>query len=85
MEITNLSDAEFRTLVIRMLRELTEHINNIKEERKVTLSELKKSRQRTISKGKEAGIQTNNLEHEEEMNNNQTKKKKQEFKTTRAV
>ena len=68
MEMANLSDAGFKTLVIRMLRELTEHINNIKEERKVTLSELKKSRQRTISKGKEAGIQINDLEHKEEIN-----------------
>ena len=30
-EITNLSDAEFKTLVIRMLRELTEYSNNIKK------------------------------------------------------
>ena len=30
MEMANLSDAGFKTLVIRMLRELTEHGNNIK-------------------------------------------------------
>ena len=41
MEITNLSDAEFKTLVIRMLKELTEYSNNIQEELKVTLSEIK--------------------------------------------
>ena len=29
MEITNLSDAEFKTLVIRMLRELTEYSKSI--------------------------------------------------------
>ena len=68
-----------------MLRELTEYGNRIKEEVKVTVSDIKKNPQGTDSEGKEAGIQTNNLEHEEEMNNNQTKKKKQEFKTTRAV
>ena len=28
MEITNLSDAEFKTLVIRMLKELNEYSNN---------------------------------------------------------
>ena len=28
-DIANLSDAEFKTLVIRMLRELTEYSNNI--------------------------------------------------------
>ena len=43
MEITNLSDAEFKTLVIRMLKELTEYSNNINEEMKVTLSEIKKN------------------------------------------
>ena len=31
MEITNLSDAEFKMLVIRMLRELTEYSNKIKK------------------------------------------------------
>ena len=31
-EITNLSDAELKTLVIRMLKELTEYSNSIKEE-----------------------------------------------------
>ena len=42
MEVTNLSDAEFKTLVIRMLKELTDYGNNIKEEMKTTLSEIKK-------------------------------------------
>ena len=40
MEITNLSDVEFKTLVISMLREPIEY-NNIKKELKVTLSEIK--------------------------------------------
>ena len=42
MEITNLSDTEFKSLVIRMLKERTEYSNNIKEEIKVTLSEKRK-------------------------------------------
>ena len=33
MEISNLSDAEFKTLVIRMIKELTEHLNSIKKVR----------------------------------------------------
>ena len=44
MEIINLSDAEFKTQVIRMLKELTEYFNCIKEahaEMKVTLGEMK--------------------------------------------
>ena len=43
MEITNLSDAEFKTLEIRMLKELTECSRSIREEMKVTLSEIKKN------------------------------------------
>ena len=31
MEINNLSDAEFRTLVIRMLKELSEDLSSIKK------------------------------------------------------
>ena len=31
MEICNLSDAEFKTLVIRMLKELSEDLNGIKK------------------------------------------------------
>ena len=43
MEIANLSVAEFKTLVIRILKELIEYGNNIKEERKITLSKIKNS------------------------------------------
>ena len=32
MEISNLSDSEFKTLVIRMLKELNEDLNNIKKD-----------------------------------------------------
>ena len=32
MEISNLSDAEFKSLVIRMLKELSEDLNNIKKD-----------------------------------------------------
>ena len=31
MEVSNLSDAEFKTLVIRMLKELNEDLNSIKK------------------------------------------------------
>ena len=42
IEIAHLSDVDYKTLVIRMLRELIEYGKNIKEEMKVTLSEIKK-------------------------------------------
>ena len=46
-----------------MLKEHTEYGNNVKEEMKATLSEIKKNIQGTNSEGKEAGIQINDLEH----------------------
>ena len=52
IEITNLSDAEFKTLIIRMLKEIIEYGNSIKkiqEEMKVILSEKKKNLQGTNS------------------------------------
>ena len=46
MEISNLSDAEFKTLFIRMLKELSEDLSSIKKkdpsEMKVILIEIKK-------------------------------------------
>ena len=57
MEISNLSDAEFKTLVIRMLRELIGYFNSIKKtqaEMKVALNEIKKNLQETNSGGGEA-------------------------------
>ena len=67
MEIANLSAAEFKMLVIRMLKELIECGNNIKEEMKVTLSEIKKNLQGTNSERKEARIQINDSAHKEEI------------------
>ena len=46
MEISNLSDAEFKTLVIRMLKELSKDLNRIKKtqsETKDINSEIKSS------------------------------------------
>ena len=46
MKISDLSDAEFKTLVIRMHKELTGYFNRIKKTRaemRITLSKIKKS------------------------------------------
>ena len=59
-----------------MLEEFTEYSNNIKEEMKVTLREIKKNLQGTNSEGEEAGIQINDLEHKEEKNNQSEKEEK---------
>ena len=63
-----------------MLKELTECSNNIKEEMKVILSEIKKNLQGTNSEGKEARIQINDLEHKEEIHIQPEQKRRQEFK-----
>ena len=68
IEMANQSDAELKILVIRTLRELLEYGKKIKEEMKVTLSEIKTNPQETNRGGKEAGFQTNHLEHKEGIN-----------------
>ena len=54
-EILNLSDAEFKTLVIRMLTEMIECSHKTKEGVKVIQSEIKKNIQGTNSEGKDTG------------------------------
>ena len=68
MEISNVSDADFKTLVSRMLKELIGYFNSIKKnqaEMKATLSEIKKNLQGTNSGVDEAKNQINDLEHQE--------------------
>ena len=67
-EIDNLSDTEFKTLVIRMLTEIIEYSWKIMQELKVIQSEIKKNIQGTNSEGKETGTQINDLEQKEEIN-----------------
>ena len=50
-EIDNLSDVEFKTLVIRMLTERTEYGHKIEEKMKARHSEIKENIQGTSSKG----------------------------------
>ena len=64
-EIANLSDAEFKTLIIRMLTELIEFSHKVKEQMKVTQSEIKENVQGTNSDWKETRTQTNSLEQKE--------------------
>ena len=67
-EIANLSDAHFKTLVIRMLTELLEYGRRMKEQMKSTQSEIKENVQGTNNDGKETGTQINGLEQKEEIN-----------------
>ena len=67
-EIANLSDTQFKTLVIRILTEIVEYSLKIKEEVKAIQSEIKKNIQGMNSDRKETGTQINNLEQKEERN-----------------
>ena len=67
-ETANLSDAEFKTLVIRMLTELVEYGCKIEEKVKAMKIEIKENAQGTNSDGKETGTQINGLEQKEEIN-----------------
>ena len=64
MEISNLSDAEFKTLVIRMLKELSEDFSSIRKiqsETKDSLIEIKNNLQGN-NRVDEAEIQIDDLE-----------------------
>ena len=61
-KIANLSDAEFKRLVIRMLTEMIEYGHKIKEEVKAIQSEIKKNIQEASSEDKETKTQINDLE-----------------------
>ena len=68
-ERANLLDAQFKTLVIRMLTELVEYGHKIEEKLKAMLiSEIKESVQGTNSDRKETGTQIYDLEQKEEIN-----------------
>ena len=67
-EIANLSDAQFKTLLIRKLTELVEYGRKIEEKMKSMQSEIKENVQGTNSEGIETGTQINDLEQKEEIN-----------------
>ena len=61
-EIANLSDAHFKTLVIKTFTELVEFVRKVDEKMKPMLRETKENVQRTNSDAKETGTQINGLE-----------------------
>ena len=67
-EIANLSDAQFKTLVIRKLTELIEFGRKLDEKMKDMLSEIKENVQKTNSNGKETGTQISGMDQKEERN-----------------
>ena len=67
-DIANLSDAQFKTLVIRMLTELVEFGHKLDEKMKAMLRETKENVQGTNSDGKETGTQISGMDQKEERN-----------------
>ena len=56
-EIANLSDAQFKTLVIRMLTEMGEYGHKLEEKMKAMKNEIEENVQGTNSDRKETGTQ----------------------------
>ena len=67
-EIANLLDAQFKTLVIKMLTELIELGRKMKEQMKDTQNEIKQNIQGANSDRKETRTQINDLGQREEIN-----------------
>ena len=67
-EIVNLSDAQFKTMVIRKLTELVEFGRKLDKNMKAMLRETKEYVQGSNSDGKENGTQINSMDQKEERN-----------------
>ena len=67
-KIANLSDAQFKTLVIRKLTELVEFGCKLDEKMKAMLRETKENVQGTNSDGKETETQISGVDQKEERN-----------------
>ena len=78
-EIANLLDAQFKTLVIKMLTEVVEFVRKPDEKMKPMPRETKENIQGTNSDGKETGTQINSVDQKEERNIQPERMKKQEF------
>ena len=87
MEISNLSDAEFKTLVIRVFKELSEDLSSMKKIQSEAKDwiDIKNNLQGNNSRVDEAKNQINDLEHKEPKTTNQNNKKKKEYKNIRIV
>ena len=88
MEISNQSDAESKTLVIRMLKELSEDLSSIKKiqlEMKKKLIEIKNNLHGNNSRVDEAENQINDLEHKEVKNNQSEQEEKRIKKKIRVM
>ena len=84
-QIANLPDAQFKTLVIKMLTEFVESVRKTDEKMKPMLRETKENVQGTNSEAKKTGTQINDVDQKEERNiqpekNEETRIQKKEEK-----
>ena len=82
-QIANLSDAQFKTLVIRMLTELVEFSHKLDEKMRAMLSEIKKMYRETIVMRRKLGLKSRVWTRRKKETSNQKRMKKQEFKKMR--
>ena len=88
MQTSNLVDAEFKTLAIRMLKELSEDlisIKNIQSDTNDTLNEMKNNSQGIKSRVDKSKNQIRDLEDKEKNPTKQDSKKKKESKKMRIM
>ena len=82
-EIANLSDAQFKTLVIRILTELVEYGCKIEEKVKAVQSEIKQNIQEPTATGRKPGLKSMVWSRRKKETFNQNRMKKQEFNKMR--
>ena len=82
-EIASLSDAQFKTLIIRMLTELVEFGHKLDEKIKAMLSETKEKYREPIVMGRTLGLKSTVWSRRKKETSNQKRMKKQEFKKMR--
>ena len=78
-ETANLSDAQFKTLVIKTLTEFVEFVRKVDEKMKPMPRETKENVQGTNSDAKETGTQINSVDQRKKETSNQKRMKKQEL------
>ena len=78
-EIANLSDAQFKTLVIRTLTELVEFGRKLDEKMKAMLRETKEKYREPIVMGRKLGLTSTVWTRRKKETSNQKRMKKQEF------
>ena len=66
-KIANISDAEFKTLVIRMLTEMVEYDRKVEEKVNTMKGEIKENVQGTNNEGKQTRTQIHSLAQKEEI------------------